>query len=634
LTHRLLPLVLGCALTGAGWLRAAADPPKPPDAPPAKATFDDVAPLFAKHCTSCHGDKKARGGINLEKFKDQESVLKNLKVWERVADAIRAGDMPPSTKPRPTEAVIDKLVAWLDGEVFKTDCTSKRDPGRVTIRRLNRAEYDNTIRDLIGVSVHASDEFPSDDVGYGFDNIGDVLSMPPILMEKYLTAAEKVVDAVWKSDDARKRLLVAERKDKAEWADAAGKVLRPFADRAFRRPATDEEIKRLVRFVEAAGKNGDSFEVGIQLAVQATLVSPHFLFRVEVDKEPNNPDAIHAITDWELASRLSFFLWSSMPDSQLFDLARKGELHKPEVLEAQARRMLKDAKAHALVENFADQWLTLRNLKSIAPDPALFPKFDETLRTAMLKETESYFDYVVKEDRSVLDLIDSDYTFVNEHLAKHYGLPGVKGEAFQKVTLKGGRRGGLLTQASILTVTSNPTRTSPVKRGKWILENILNAPPPPPPPDVPALKEEPVSATASLRERMEQHRSNPSCAVCHTKMDALGFAFENFDAVGAWREKDGKFAIDPSGELPDGKKFKGPSELQTILKGNTDVFARCLSEKLLTYALGRGLERSDRCAVDDLVHNAAKSEYTFSSLVVEIVKSDPFLKRRGKRGVK
>jgi cytochrome c551/c552 len=365
LLRRLLLLCVCCVPAVAAGRLGAAEPAPPP--PPKKPTFDDISPILAKHCVGCHGEKRSRAGLNLEKFKDQESVLKNLKVWEKVANAVRAGEMPPPAKPRPSAAELDTLTAWLDGDVLKVDCTTgKRDPGRVTIHRLNRAEYDNTIRDLVGVAFHPADDFPADDVGYGFDNIGDVLSMPPILMEKYLTAAEKVVDAAWKSDEARNRILIAEPKDRKEWNDCARKIFRNFADRAYRRPATDEEVKRLARFVEAADKNGDSFETGVQLGVQAVLASPHFLFRVEIDKEPNNPDAVHALTDWELATRLSYFLWSSMPDDQLFDLARKGELHKPDVLEVQARRMLKDPKAHALVENFADQWLTLRNLKTAA----------------------------------------------------------------------------------------------------------------------------------------------------------------------------------------------------------------------------------------------------------------------------
>jgi hypothetical protein len=293
--------------------------------------------------------------------------------------------------------------------------------------------------------------------------------------------------------------------------------------------------------------------------------------------------------------------------------------------------MLKDPKAQALVENFALQWLQLRNLKTVAPDRKLFPEFDDKLRAAMLRETELFFGAVLREDRSILDLLDADFTFVNERLARHYGIRGVSGDEFQRVSLKDGLRGGLLTQASILTVTSNPTRTSPVKRGKWVLEQVLGTPPPPPPPNVPELAADAkAQLTGSLRQRMEQHRANPSCAVCHTNMDALGFALENFDAVGAFRTKDGAFPIDPAGTLPDGKSFKGPAELKTILKGKKDLFARCLTEKMVTYALGRGVEPYDRPTVEAIDAALARNDYRFSALVAEIVKSEPFRLRRGK----
>ena len=573
--------------------------------------------------------RQARGDLNLEAFKDQAAVLAKPKVWEKVYEYLHGGMMPPKGRPKPTPAELETVYAWLDADVLKVDCTNgPKDPGRATLRRLNRAEYDNTVHDLVGVSFHPADDFPSDDVGYGFDNIGDVLSMPPILMEKYLAASEKIIDAAWKSDEARKRILIAVPQSPKENRDCARKILKAFAERAWRRPVGDDEIRRLLRFVDAADKNGDPFETGIQLALEAVLTSPHFVFRVETDKEAGA--APHAVTDWELATRLSYFLWSSMPDEELFNHARLGDLHQPDVLEDQVRRMLKDPKAHALVENFADQWLLIRNLKSATPDPTMFPTF-ESLRTAMQKETELYFENVMREDHSILEFIDSDYTFVNGPLAKHYGIDGVSGDDFRRVTLKDGRRGGVLTQASILTVTSNPTRTSPVKRGKFILDNILGTPPPPPPPDVPPLKENTKSVEGlSVRQRLEEHRANPACASCHQRMDPLGFGFENFDAIGGWRTLDGKAPIDASGVLPGGEAFKGPAELKTILKGRPQDFAHCLAEKMLTYALGRGLERGDRCAVDEVARNVVQNKYVFSSLVLGIVKSEPFRMRRGK----
>ncbi|MDR3638660.1 MAG: DUF1592 domain-containing protein, partial [Isosphaeraceae bacterium] len=397
-------------------------------------------------------------------------------------------------------------------------------------------------------------------------------------------------------------------------------------------PVTPAEVARLMKFVDLAQESGDSFERGIQLMVEAVLVSPQFLFRVELGgrKRPGEPTGAQPISDLELASRLSYFLWSSMPDEELYQLALSNKLRQADNLERQVRRMLRDRKAKALVDNFADQWLQVRNLKNVNPDKGRFPNFDEPLRAAMLKETELFFESVVHEDRGVQDLIDANYTYVNERLAQHYGIPGIKGEQFHRVSFKDGARGGILTQASILTITSNPTRTSPVKRGKWILEQILGTPPPPPPPDVPELKEDQaVAATGSLRQRMEQHRANPNCASCHARMDPLGFGFENFDAIGAWRDKDGNFPIDASGTLPSGQSFRGVRELKAVLQSRQREFTRCLAEKLLTYATGRGLEYYDRCAVDRVVEATVRDKGKFSRLVLEVVQSDPFQKRRG-----
>jgi hypothetical protein len=597
-------------------------------APPDKPTFaKNVAPLVERYCGKCHSPTKPRGDVVLTGFADEDAVLKKRSVWEQAADNLRSGDMPPPGKPRPSAEEMDVLNAFFDAVVFRLDCGGPKDPGSATLRRLNRAEYNNTIRDLVGIDFQPADDFPQDDVGYGFDNIGDVLSLPPLLMEKYLAAAEKIVEKALASPEARKRIFIVTTQNE----ESARQILERFATRAYRHPLRGDELRRLMRFVETAEKNRDGFETGIGLAMQAVLVSPHFLFRVETDRKPDDPTAIHPVNDYELASRLSYFLWSSMPDDELFELAGKKKLREPDVLEPQVRRMLKDPRARALVDNFASQWLQLRNLKEFKPDPDLFSSFDEKLRAAMLRETELFFENVIREDRSILDFIDSDYTFVNERLAKHYGLQGVQGEQFRRVSLTGTPRGGILTQAAVLTVTSNPTRTSPVKRGKWILDNILGTPPPPPPAGVEELKEDKESVlSGTLRQRMEQHRAKPACATCHQRMDPLGFGFENFDAVGAWRTKEGKHAIDPSGTLPNGQSFAGPAGLRTILKGRQDAFARCLSEKLVTYALGRGVERYDRCALDEIVKGAGKDHYKFSRLVVEIVKSDPFQKRRGK----
>jgi hypothetical protein len=406
--------------------------------------------------------------------------------------------------------------------------------------------------------------------------------------------------------------------------DAAREILTRFASRAFRRPVQPREVARFLRLFDQAERDGERFEVAMRLALSAVLVSPHFLFRIEVDPPDAKPQTPYAVNEYELASRLSYFLWSSMPDDELFRLAERGQLRAN--LEAQARRMLQDPKASGFVRNFSSQWLTTRNLAFVVPDAQVFPSFDDELRSAMLRETELFFEAIVREDRSILDLIDADFSFVNERLAKHYGIQGVTGKEFRRVKLPA-NRGGILTQASILTLTSNPTRTSPVKRGKWVLEQLLGTPPPPPPDAGELEEDEKAQLSGSLRQRMEQHRSKPSCAVCHNKLDPLGFAFENYDAIGRWRTKDGKFDIDPAGTLPDSQAFQGPGELKGILKGKKELFARNLAEKMLTYALGRGMEYYDRCAVDPMVGALSRNDYRFATLVVEIVRSEPFQMR-------
>ncbi|MDR3617782.1 MAG: DUF1592 domain-containing protein [Paludisphaera borealis] len=762
-----------------------ADPPVGPPAPAAldpNAASAPVRAMFTKYCNACHVGEKAKGGVDLEKLLGQGPPASHRKPWARLKENVEGGTMPPDDHPQPSQEEINALRDWVDAELKKIDCGRTVDPGRVTIRRLNRVEYDNTIRDLLGVDFHPADDFPSDDVGYGFDNIGDVLSLPPILMEKYLAAAETIAEQaivtgsnarpLVKSydadsmsaadgephDDARiltsdgeiavahafprdaayivrvraygqqagkepvkmailvdgktlktvevkaksgapeiyelreklrhgsrrvgaaflndfydpdnpdeqqrdrnlvvesieiegpitakddplpeshKRLIFRTPTKPEEFPERASAVLEKFMLRAFRRPVTGGEVSKLVRLVEMARENGDSFERGVQLAVQAVLASPQFLFRVELyrpkrDKKgkPINAEAGAPLNPFEIASRLSYFLWSSMPDDELFKLALDGGLTKDEVLEKQVKRMLRDPKAQAFVENFAGQWLQLRLLKTVNPDRGQFATFDEPLRDAMQQESELFFASIMREDKSVLDFIDSDYTFLNERLAQHYGIPDVKGSQFRRVKLKGKERGGLITQASVLTVTSNASRTSPVKRGKWVLEQILGSPPPPAPPNVPQLPDDAKGVlTGTLRQRMEQHRSDPSCASCHARLDPPGFGLENYDAVGAWRAKEGEFPIDASAKLPTGESFSGAAELKAILyKTRKTEFVTCLSEKMLTYALGRGLEDFDVCTVEKIVKDVSADQYRFSRMVLEIVKSDPFRKRRG-----
>jgi hypothetical protein len=747
---------------------AAAEP-----APPADAFAGTVKPFLDAYCTTCHNETKNAAGVSLTHYTGEAHARKDRKVWESVREQIASGAMPPKKRTQPEAAERTAVLAWIDNQVLKVDCVSPKDPGRVTLRRLNRAEYNNTIRDLLGVDVKPADDFPSDDVGYGFDNIGDVLSLPPILLEKYLAAADRVLaqaigdsGAVRSSlqrfgtqpllvtprsakkretingrevrkivfaeegsafiekfhfpadgeyavrvrawgkaaggeapnlvvrvngkdvkafavagepgkpqtyeartrqpegefrvaaaftnpaaDKARelgvesvevegpigggrkpltpseKKILVVEPKAPAGERPAAEAILTTFARKAYRRPVTADETRRLMKLYDVAVSQGEPFGVALKLPLKAILVSPHFLFRVEAD--PANPNESRPLTDHELATRLSYFLWSTMPDEELSLLADAGQLSKPDVLAKQVRRMLKDPKVSALTENFAGQWLMLRSVRTLAPDAGTFPTWDEQLRAAIIRETELFFEHVVQEDRSVLEFLDADYTFANDRLAYHYGLPRVRGKEFRKVQLPDTKRGGVVTHASVLLVTSNPTRTSPVKRGKWVYENILGLTAPPPAPDVPELEK--VALKGTLRQRMEQHRSNPACATCHAKLDPLGFGLENFDGIGKWRDADEGQRIDASGVLPDGAKFDGPAELRKVLLGKSDLFRRCLAEKLLTFALGRGLEYYDRCVVDDLVKKLKAGDDRFSALVLGIAESDPFRKRRGKR---
>ncbi|PAW89357.1 MAG: hypothetical protein B9S33_02950 [Pedosphaera sp. Tous-C6FEB] len=769
--------------------------------------------FIEKHCRECHGGKSTKADLNLVKLdRSDAAILKNRKVWMNVLTQVGAGEMPPKKQARPSLPEIEQFTRAVESAFERAEATMPLDPGRVTVRRLNRNEYHNTVRDLLRVDFNPTESFPADDIGHGFDNIGDVLTLSPLLMERYLDAAETIAQRVLvekppkpgvrylsgrylqpnnaqtpqdrfrpmdptateavksgpfaaggdylkltgnaelllratlyaeprgtapvkvalfihgpklaeTSSDAEvdklagaglaamrpmkilKIFEITARAGKPQtievpvnriegiaragvavlkpqggeepaklfiehiWSEGpletrpesqmmlmaglAGKpqaqqtreLLTKLLTRAYRRPVTPKELEAMTRLVEQTIADGRTWEAGIQRAIVATLCSPKFLFRVELDDRPETRQP-HAIDDFQLASRLSYFLWSTMPDAELFALAEKRQLSAQ--LDAQIKRMLQDPKATALVDNFALQWLQLKRLQTFAPDTKLFPAFNDGLRRAMFRETELFFAEIVREDRSVLDLIDADYTYLNEPLARHYGiadtagnragtptkskLPGGKPfvrDTFTRVSLPQKERGGLLYQASVLTVTSNPTRTSPVKRGRWVLEQLLGTPPPPPPPNVPELEAQ-NKLTGTLRQRMEQHRANAACASCHAQMDALGFGLENFDAIGAWRAKDGEEAIDASGTLPDGKSFNGPADLKAVLKDKKELFTRNLAEQLLTYALGRGLEYYDSRAIRQITSQVAKQDHKFSALVTAIVKSDPFRLRRGK----
>lgn len=661
MSYRTIVAVLGVALLWGA--RVVAQPPTPP-VPEADSLFvQQVAPFLAKHCYGCHGSEDAEADLSLERFQDSANIQEEYALWQRVLRMLEEREMPPADQPQPDEEELHAVGLAVQTQLDSFDCSGEQRPGRVTIRRLNRAEYNNTIRDLMGIDFQPAADFPSDDVGHGFDNIADVLSMSPILLEKYLAAAETIVEQAFENPEARAKIERFSAQVREERREALEKNVKAFAERAFRRPVSGEEVERVLALVDAVRGSGSERErrgrgdgpragdqqreagqrrlsnESLQLACTAILTSPHFLFRIEQDAQqesegdlPNGELAageavsVRSLNDYEIATRLSYFLWSSMPDEKLFDLAAKGELRQAPTLHAQVDRMLADPKARALVDNFAGQWLQLRDVANLSPDPGRYPGFDEELRAAMLQETELFFEAIVREDRSVLEFLNADFSYVNERLARHYGIADVQGQEFRRVALPAQRR-GVLTHGSILLLTSNPTRTSPVKRGQWILDNFLGESPPPPPPGIEELEDD-DETLGSLRERMEQHRANPSCAVCHRQMDALGFGLENFDAIGAWRETDGRFAIDPAGELPGNQRFSGPAELMQVLaEQKQEAFTRRLAEKLLTYGLGRGLGPYDRCAVNAILDQAAAEQFRVSALVKAIVTSEPFLFR-------
>jgi hypothetical protein len=780
----------------------------------------DVFAMVQKSCVACHNGTVKSGDVDLKGLQTAKTFEENREIWEKVLEKLKTGKMPPPGSPRPPEATTTAVTSWLQEEFARQDRTVKPDAGRVSARRLNRAEYNNTIRDLLGIDIRPADNFPADTAAYGFDNISDALILSPALLENYVDAAERSVrtalfgpelrkpsavhysapvrindsrgrsslpkdlfhydltglstlhsahfihrfpvdaeysfrlvlnghrpnqsepahpaffidgnlirefevdatdlegqvvelrtrvtagehllsasylrayhglppayngpepskrppealinprgkltekdietlrkygtriktDAVEKRVDNRyesidvggpfnqvtgpsteslRRIYVCGHAPGKHTAGCARVILSNFASRAFRRPATSQEMEQLLGFVTLARKQGDSFEEGLATAMQAVLVSPNFLYRIEREHPARPGQPAVPVSQYELASRLSYFLWSSTPDAELLHAAGEDSLRRSAVLTAQVKRMLRDEKSFALVENFAGQWLQFRNIDVVRPDLQRFPAFDDGLRLAMRRETELFIDNIVRNDGSVMDLLDANYTFLNERLARFYGIEGVTGPEFRRVDVSGmPRGGGILAHASILTVSSYSTRTSPVLRGKWILENLLNAPPPAPPPGVPPLDETKAGQSGTLRQQMEEHRKNPACASCHASMDPLGFGLENFNAIGAWRTEDGKFPVDASGALPDGRSFQTPAELKALLKADRDAFIRGLTEKLLMYAIGRGLERYDRPIVADIVAKLPARDYRFSELVLGIVNSLPFQMRR------
>ena len=602
---------------------------------PAKASFlEDILPLLEDHCYACHGDGETKGGLALDEFQTEKDVHHGYKIWEQIRKLVAAGEMPPEgRKNRPDGKERDLLAGWARHSLDNFYRTAPPDPGRVTVRRLNRNEYNNVVRDLLFVDFQPANDFPADDTGYGFDNIGDVLSTSPLLMEKYLDAAETIASAAvmipkknGEGTAFQKTYFTLPLTKEAE-ETVFKRFVGTFMRRAYRRQVRTEEVDRMMVVSKAAVDKEAPLDARVQVVIQGVLVSPHFLFRWELDGAPSDPKAIRRLNEYELASRLAFFIWSSGPDDRLLDLAAKGVLRKQ--LKTEVRRMLADSKAEALVRNFSGQWLQLRNLDIVRPNKNLFPTYTLELRDDMRRETELLFAEVLRGNRPLTELLTARYSYVNGRLAAFYGLSNVRGDEFRKVALKGNTRAGVLGHASVLTLTSDPNRTSPVKRGKYVLDNILGTPPPPPPPNVPEL-EEAGGIKGTMREQMAKHSTNAVCASCHKKMDPIGFAFENFDAIGRYRTEDNGVPVDAGGQLDSGESFKNATELRAIFATKkSDLFIRCVTEKMLTYALGRGLEYYDKRPVDKIIERLKGNDDRSFHLVMGIVESLPFDMKRG-----
>ena len=778
-------------LAAAASISPSAAPRPAPQGPAAGAAAAGARATLDRYCVTCHNQRVRSGELALDGL-DVSNVAAQAATWEKVVRKVRAGAMPPAGMPRPDESTATALVSELTSAL---DRAATPNPGRPLLHRLNRAEYANVVRDLLAIDVDVRSLLPADDSAFGFDNNADLLVVSPSLLDRYLTAADRVsalavgdmttapgsdtfytkgdqsqsqeqeglpigtvgglgvrytfpLDGEYefrvallrnnlegirglehshqleiavdgervflgdlggaaedgqtgtitdKSDatdarlhvrvpvkagprlvtaafirkiaentnrlrpflrsnagtydstgrphvkaltikgpfnptgpgdtPSRQRVFVCRPATASAEEPCARRILTTLARRAYRRPVVDRDVAPLLEFYRDGRKKG-SFDSGVQLALRRLLASPTFIFRIEEDPAGLAVGTAYRVNDVELASRLSFFLWSSMPDDTLLDLAAAGRLRQPEVLEAQVRRMLADPKAGALVQNFAGQWLHIRNLQNIAPNTDEFPDFDNDLRDAFRRETELFFASIVKEDRDVLDLMTADYTFVNERLAKHYGLTGVYGPQFRRVTLAGEARRGLLGKGSILLATSHADRTAPTLRGKWILENLLGTPPPAPPANVPPFEQTATAKPRTIRERLESHRANPSCASCHRTMDGLGFTLENFNAVGAWRVRESGGDVNAEGSMTDGQAAVGVAGLRAALLKHPDVFVQTLTEKLMTYGLGRGLQEYDMPVARRVVREAGVQDRKFSAIVMGIVKSTPFQMRR------
>jgi hypothetical protein len=620
-----------------------------------------ITPILEKHCFRCHHDTKRSADISLKNIfmgiNDTKAlIVRDGKVWMNVVKQVKSGQMPPRTEPQMTHEESTALIKSINDILYAS--LSANNPGRVVMRRLSHSEYQNAIFHLVGVNYDAPAVFPADGSGgAGFDNFASTLFFTPLKMEKYYEAAEEIMDAAHSSETLWRK-LVPESYKKSWWrrfsnwvADifttvdhsteaisAAKGIIEPFATMAYRRFLTPEEKEKLLTFfrkVYEGSEAEDRYDIALKETMKAVLVSPKFLYRYE-EELPVPIDHPYPLSNFELATRLSFFLWTTMPDKELFEAAYNSDLQDPEILNYQVKRMLKDPKAKNFAESFVTQWFGISRFRDTNPlDPERFPEMTAGLRNAMYQEMVEYFYHVMTSSRNFLDLIDSDYTFLNEELANHYGIDGVKGEAMRKVTLKDRNRGGVIGMGSVLASTSMPLRTSPVLRGKWVLEEILGAPPPPPPPDAGELPEEAsTNPNASIRELLSAHRANPTCANCHAKMDPIGFGLENFDPAGRWRNSYGSTLIVAWDTLPSGEVFNGPEGLKKILLTMEDEFARTLSEKMFIYAIGRNVGFVDELFMQRLVKNLKVNRFDPEKFIIELVNLEPFRYKVNDKGEK
>lgn len=621
---------------------------------------DNVFPLMERYCSDCHNADTFEGDLDIEKFETTAMVLESIAIWDRIALRVKNNEMPPKDEPKPTDEEKALIQTWiekinrdgLDCNHIASEQSVSWYPGYVMSRRLSRAEYEYTLGDLLGIDLRVSHLFPADGSGgEGFDNNGSALFLSAIQLEKYLDVADLAIETaipvvalkgrLSSTGKLRSAYIVRARKRKIaletplipmiprtdrDARRVARRVLRDFAERAWRRPLEEDEVDRLLTMFDRAFDRGDGYRESVKLAYKAVLISPNFLFLAEPEPEEAGD---YMLGGYPLASRLSYFLWASMPDDELLGLAGSGALAEDDVLREQAARMMRDPRSEALGEQFAMQWLGISQLAEITrPDADRFPEFTDGLAESMRREVILMFSGIIQEDRSLLELLDSDYTYVNEALARLYGLEGVEGEGMRRVTLNDANRGGVAGMAAILTATSHPLRTSPVLRGKWVLNQLLGDRVPPPPPNVPELPEDDRDLDGlTFRETLEVHREDPACASCHARMDPIGFGLENFGPIGRWRTKQGGVPIDAKGVLPSGEAFDGPIELKGILMQRKDQFARNLSRKMLGYALGRSLTRHDNCVVKDSMEALKADEYRASNLITEIVLSYPFRHR-------